>query len=103
VQDISEQVSGNGDLGHLEGNVAPVVHDLAADLDQPVPERRHRPLLHGIRQRQSAQEVADVVCDCVKLETDGVLGEPATGYRVLSIDGGVVSPIGPIPAYYTTP
>ena len=74
---------------------------MANDLDQPVPERRHRPLLHGIRQRQSAQEVAEVVGECVKLETDGDLSELATGYRALSIGGGVVNRIGPIPSNYT--
>jgi len=85
AQDVSEQVSGNGDLGHLEGNVAPVVHDLAADLDQPVSERRQRPVPHGVGQGQGSQKVPEIVGECVKLETDGVLGEPATGYRVLSI------------------
>ena len=79
-----------------------MANDLAADLDQPVPERRHRPLLHGIRQRQSAQEVAGIVGERVQLETDGVLGELATGYRVLLIGGGVVRRIGPMPTNYTT-
>jgi hypothetical protein len=77
-----------------------VVHDLAADLDQPVPERRQRPVPHGIRQGQGSQEVAEVVGECVKLETDSIVGEPATGYRALSI-GGVVNRIGPIPSNYT--
>ena len=77
-----------------------MAHDLAADLDQPVPERRQRPVPHGIRQRQSAQEVAEVVGECVKLEADSIVGEPATGYRVLSI-GGVVNRMGPMPSNYT--
>jgi hypothetical protein len=34
-QDVDEQVSGNGDLGQLEGDVAGVAHHLRADLDQP--------------------------------------------------------------------
>jgi len=33
-QNLSEQLPGNGDLGHLEGDVAAVVHHLGADLDQ---------------------------------------------------------------------
>jgi hypothetical protein len=78
AQDVSEQVSRDCDLGHLEGYIAPV----ANDLDQAVPKRRHRPLLHGIRQRQSAQEVAEIVGKCVKLEADSIVGEPATGYRL---------------------
>jgi hypothetical protein len=76
---------------------------VAHDLDQPVPERRHRPLLHGVGQGQGSQKVPEVVGERVQLQANGVVGELATGYRVLSIDGGVVSPIGPIPAYYTTP
>ena len=52
VQDISEQVSWDCDLGHLEGDIAPVAHDLAADLDQPVSERRQRPVPHGVGQDQ---------------------------------------------------
>ena len=100
VQYVGEQVPGNGDLRHLEGNVAPVVHDLAADLDQPVPERRQRPVLHGVGHGQGSQAGAEIVDECVKLETDSIVSELATGYRVLSI-GGVVRRIGRIPSNYT--
>ena len=75
--------------------------DLAANLDQFVPERRHRPLLHGVGQGQGLQEVTEIVGKCVKLETDSIVGEPATGYRALSIGGGVVNRMGPIPSNYT--
>ncbi len=47
AQDVGEQGAGNGDLRHLEGDVAPVPNDLAANLDQSVPERRQRPVLDG--------------------------------------------------------
>jgi hypothetical protein len=30
-------LSWDGDLGHLEGDIAPVAHDLRADLDQACP------------------------------------------------------------------
>ena len=33
-QDLGEQHSRHGDLGHLEGNVAAVADELGADLDQ---------------------------------------------------------------------
>jgi hypothetical protein len=34
AQDVGEQVTGDGDLGHLERDVAPVADDLRADLDE---------------------------------------------------------------------
>ena len=100
VQEVGEQVSRDCDLRHLEGYIAPVANDLAANLNKPVPERRQRPVPHGVGQGQGSQEVAEVVGKCVKLETDSIVGEPATGYRALSISG-VVSRIGPIPTNYT--
>src|SRR5208283_814541 len=33
-QDVGEEISGNGDLGHLECDIAAVAHDFRADLDQ---------------------------------------------------------------------
>jgi hypothetical protein len=65
AQDVREQVPGDGDLCHLEGNVAPDSDNLAANLNQPVPEGRHRPVLNGIRQRQCAQEVAKILGKCM--------------------------------------
>jgi len=59
-QDIGEQVLRNGHLRHLEDDVAGVAHDLRADLDQLLLERRQRPVLHGFQRRQSPQEVAEV-------------------------------------------
>jgi len=38
VQDVGEKVSGNGDLGYLERDVAPVADDLRADLDELFPQ-----------------------------------------------------------------
>ena len=58
---------------------------------------------HGVGQGQGSQEVAEFVGECVKLETDSIVSELATGYRVLSIGGvgGVVNRMGPIPSNYT--
>ena len=75
--------------------------DLAANLDQFVSQTGQRPVPHGIRQGQGSQKVPEVVGECVKLETDSIVSELATGYRVLSIGGGVVNRIGPIPSNYT--
>jgi hypothetical protein len=42
-QDVGEQVSRNGDLCHLERDIAPVAHDLRANLDEFLLEARQRP------------------------------------------------------------
>ncbi len=73
AQDVGEQVTRNGDLGHLEDDVAPVAHDLRADLDELFPEAGQRPLLHGIGQSERAHEIAEVVGERMKLEPDGVV------------------------------
>ena len=44
-QDVGEQSSGNGDLGHLDCDIATVGHHLRADLDQLLLEARQRPIL----------------------------------------------------------
>ncbi len=43
------------------------------DLDQLLPQRRQRPLLHGIGQRQGTHEVAEVIGECMQLEPDGIV------------------------------
>jgi hypothetical protein len=57
---------GNGDLGHLEGDVAAVADDLAADLDQLLLQAGQRPGLDRFGRRQRAQEIAEIV-DVVRL------------------------------------
>ena len=61
IQDRSEQLPGHGHFGHLERHIPHVVHDLGSDLDQLLPQRRQRPVLHLARQRQPPQEVPQVV------------------------------------------
>ena len=48
------------------------------DLDQLLPQRRQRPLLHGIGQRQGTHEVAQIICQRMKLEPNGIVAELAT-------------------------
>jgi hypothetical protein len=55
----------DGDLGHLEGDVAAVADDLGADLDQLLLQACQRPFLDGLRRRQRAQEVAEIVGECM--------------------------------------
>lgn len=75
AQDVGEQVAGNGDLGHLERDVAPVADDLRVDLDELVAQRRQRPLLDDIGQRERPHEATKVVGQGMKLEPDLVVAE----------------------------
>src|SRR5215831_18410615 len=60
-QNLLEHLPCDGDLGHLEDNIAAVAHRLRADLDQLVLQTRQRPVLDRLRRRQRAQEIAEVV------------------------------------------
>ncbi len=51
--------------------------DLRADLDQLFLEARERPVFDRLGRGEGAQEVAEIIGERVKLETDGVGGETA--------------------------
>src|SRR6516162_61778 len=61
-QNLLEHLPWDGDLGHLEDNIAAVAHYLRADLDR-------------LRRRQRAQEIAEVVGERMKLEPHRVGGK----------------------------
>jgi hypothetical protein len=52
VQDVGGQGPGHRHLGQLEHDVAAVAHDPGTDLDQPLAQRRERPMLDRLGQRQ---------------------------------------------------
>src|SRR5262245_13489138 len=58
-QNLLEHLPWDGDLGHLEGDIAAVAHDLRAELDQLFLQTRQRPVLDRLRRRQRAQEIAE--------------------------------------------
>ena len=66
---ISEHISAHRDLGHLEGDVAAMAHDLRADLDQLLAQAGQRPRLRRFWHRQGAHEIAEVVGQRMELET----------------------------------
>src|SRR5262245_8663964 len=74
-QNLLEHLPWDGDLGHLEDNIAAVAHYLRADLDQLVLQTRQRPVLDRLRRRQRAQEIAEIVGEGMKLEPHRVCGE----------------------------
>ena len=61
-----EHLPRDGDLGHLEDNIAAVAHHLRADLDQLFLQTRQRPVLDRLGRRQRAQEIAEVVGERMK-------------------------------------
>lgn len=75
VQNRCEQFTRHRHLGHLEGHILRVDHHLGPDLDQLLPQRRQRPVLHGSRQRQPTQKVAQVVRQSTQLEANLVVHE----------------------------
>src|SRR5499427_9470057 len=74
-QNLLEHLPWDGDLGHLEDNIAAVAHYLRADLDQFFLQGRQRPVLDRLRRRQRAQEIAEVVGERMKLEPYRVGGK----------------------------
>jgi len=59
-QDIREQAARDGNLSHLEGNVAAVADDLCANLDQLLPQAGERPILDRLRRCERAKEVPKI-------------------------------------------
>jgi hypothetical protein len=47
-------------LSHVESDIAPVAHDLRADLDQLLLEARQRPILDRLGRRERAQKIAEI-------------------------------------------
>ncbi len=52
-----------------------MVDDLGSDLDQLLPQRGQRPVLHLLRQGQGPHEVAQIVGQGVKLKPNLVVAE----------------------------
>ena len=73
AQDFPEQVPRHRHLSQLERNVAAMSDNLGPDLHQLVAQRRHRPVLHLLRQSQCPHEVAQIVGQGVKLEPTALL------------------------------
>jgi len=76
-QDVGEEISWNGDFGHLEGDVATVTDDLSADLDQLIFEARQRPIFDRLWRPERAEEIAEIIGERMELKADGVGGERA--------------------------
>ena len=74
-QNLLEHLPWDGDLSHLEGDVAAVANNLRADLDQLFLQARQRPVFDGFRCCQRTQEIAEVIGERMKLEPNGIGGE----------------------------
>ena len=89
AEDFFEQCLGHGHLCHLEREIAPMAHQLGADLDQLLPERCERPVAHLLRQCQYPEKVRQVVGESEELNSCGVVkdflaGWPRSGNAVLT-------------------
>jgi hypothetical protein len=62
----------NGDLRHLEYDIASAAHHLRADLDQLFPSSSSATSLDRLWRRQHPQEITEIVGERMKLEADGV-------------------------------
>jgi hypothetical protein len=67
-----------GDLGHRECDIAPVADDLRVDLAHLILETRQCPIIDRLGRRQSAQELAEIIGERMKLEAEGVRGDRPT-------------------------
>ena len=69
-----------------------MAHDLRADLDELLPECRQRPVLDLLRQRQCAQEVAEVISERMELKPDGIVADDRMWLFAAVIVGNIVYP-----------
>ncbi len=76
-QNAPEQVSRHRHFCQLDGHVPPVSDALDTNLDQLLPQRRQRPMLHLFRQSQRPHEVGKIVGQGMELKPDGVVAELA--------------------------
>ena len=84
-QTVGEELPRDSGLRHLEGYIAAVASDLRADLDELLLAPSQRPVPDRLRCRQGAQEIAEIVDESVKQETDRVRGKHSAR-RAVPID-----------------
>ncbi len=78
-QNLPEQLAWDRHFGHLERHVLRVLCHLGTDLHQLLPQCCERPVLHVTGQRQTAQEVGQVVGQGEQLQANLVVGKAAAG------------------------
>lgn len=74
-KDGAHHRAGDGDLGKLEGDGVGVTHDTRPDHDQLELQAGQRPVGHGLRQFDAAQEGGQVVDQRVQLQSHLVVTE----------------------------
>ena len=74
---IADQMLAEGasDVAGLNAFVATVAHELGADLEELLPKYCQRPVFDLLRQRQSAQKVAEITGERRELKPDLVVAE----------------------------
>ncbi len=79
MQDLVEQLARHHQLGQLEHDVTPVVHDPVTDLHEILAEHFQRPALDLLGQGKGTHEVCRIVGQRMKLEPHGVVLECPAG------------------------
>ncbi len=74
-QDFPKRVPRHGNLCQLEHNVSAMANNFGPDLHQFLPQRGQRPGLYLLRQGQRPHEVAEIVGQGVKLESEGTVAK----------------------------
>jgi hypothetical protein len=70
-QDFLEQFPRDRDLGHPKRDVTAVADGLRAGLDEFLLQARQRLLLDRLERRHRPQEIAGIIGESVKMETNG--------------------------------
>ena len=98
-QYLLEHLSWDGDLRHLEDDIASVAHHLRADLDQLLLQARQRPALDRLRCCKRAKKVAKIVGERMNLKPDRIGSErPARQSRPLDRALAFLDPLFARPA-----
>ena len=78
-EDCREQLFRYRNFGHLKNHITGMTDDLRADLDQLLPQSRHRPVAYGFWQSSLTEEVPEVVRKDKELQTDMIISITVSG------------------------
>ena len=90
-QNLLEHLPCNGDLGHLEDEIATLADDLRANLDRLLLQARQRLVLDRLGRRQRAQEIDEIVGERMELSLTALAANTRHESRV-----HLIAPLPPL-------